>query len=138
MKRSQLKWIKYIQRKHTDQPHNRKYFRVEEDSWNLGISINIIRAVLFFKQKDFTRTKSTKSTKRTKSTKSTKSIKRTKKHKTQRSDFPLLRCYLCAQKAQNVKQTTFFVLDVFMCIKMLSFLFHTEKSTKSTKSTYKA
>ena len=40
-----------------------------------------------------------------------------------------------AQKAQNVKQTTFFFLDVFMRIKMLSFLFHTQKSTKSTKST---
>ena len=39
------------------------------------------------------------------------------------------------QKAQNVKQALFFLLDVFMRIKMLSFLFHTQKSTKSIKIT---
>ena len=34
-----------------------------------------------------------------------------------------------------MKQAIFFLLDVFMHIKMLSFLFHTKRSTKSIKST---
>ena len=37
--------------------------------------------------------------------------------------------------AQNVKQAIFFLLDVFVRIKMLPFLFHTQKSTKSIKNT---
>ena len=54
-----------------------------------------IKAVLFFKRKDFTRTKSTKSTK------SIKSIKSTKR---QTNDFLLLRCFYAHEN------TVFFVL----------------------------
>ena len=86
------------------------------ETMGLSNSSNInegIRAVLFFKRKDFARTKSAKSTKRkqatftqmffmrtknAKSTKSTKSIKRTKSTKRQTSNLLPLRCFLCAQK----------------------------------------
>ena len=65
-----------------------------------------IRAVLFFKQKDFTRTKSTKAQKAQK-----------------------------VQKAPNVKQAIFFHLDVSYAHKnVVFFVFTHKKSTKSTKT----
>ena len=66
-----------------------------------------------------------------------KKNKKHKNHKMETSDFPPLRCFLCtkrASKAQNVKHAIFFLLDIFMHIKMLSFLLHT-KSTKSMQIT---
>ena len=94
-------------------------------AWRNGYkSSNInegIKAVLFFKRKDFTRKKSTKSTKRKQATfthtfftriKRIKSIKSTKSSKRQTSDFLFLRCFYAHKNA------AFFVLH-----------------TKSTKST---
>ena len=77
-----------------------------------------IKAVLFFKRKDFTRTKSTKSTKRKQATFTQmffmriKSIKSTKR---QTSDFLPLRCFYAHKNA------AFFVL-------------HTKKHKKHMKS----
>ena len=80
------------------------------ETMGLSNSSNInegIRAVLFFKRKDFARTKSAKSTKRTQATftqmlfffmrtKNAKSTKRTKSTKRQTSNLLPLRCFLCA------------------------------------------
>ena len=71
-----------------------------------------IKAVLLFKRKDFTRTKSTKSTKSIKSIKSKKRIKSTKR---QTNDFLLLRCFYAHENA------VFFVL-------------HTKKHKKHIKN----
>ena len=76
-------------------------------SSRMTLSSNInegIREVLFFKRKDFARTKSAKSTKLKQATftqmffmrtKNAKSTKRTKSTKRQTSNLPL-RCFLCA------------------------------------------
>ena len=60
--------------------------------------------------------------------KSTKSIKSIKSTKRTQATFLLLYVFYVhkkhkkQKKAQNVKQAIFFLLDVFMCIRMLSFL----------------
>ena len=75
-------------------------YKCKQDSSNINEGI---KAVLFFKRKDFTHTKSTKSTKSTQTSDfhsdvftHIKSIKSTKSAKRQTSDFLLLRCFLCA------------------------------------------
>ena len=90
---------------------------------NISSNINEgIKAVLFFKRKDFTRTKSTKSTKSKQATVTQafftciKTIKSTKITKRQTSDFLFLRCFNAHKNAG------------FFC-------FYTQKSTKSTRST---
>ena len=70
--------------------------------------------------------------------------KKPKKYKTQTSDFHLNVLYAHKKykkhkkhkkhkKSQNVKHATFFLLDVFMRIKMLPFLFYTQKAQKAHK-----
>ena len=85
------------------------------ETMGLSNSSNInegIRAVLFFKRKDFARTKSAKSTKRKQAT------------------FTQMFFFLCAQKmqkaqnaqkVQNARQVTFFLLDVFYVHKNAAF-----------------
>ena len=92
--------------------------------WIFSSNINEgIKAVLFFKQKDFTRTKSPKRKQATFTQifftliKSIKSIKSAKKYKKAQKSTKAQK----AQKAQNAKQATFFLLDVFCAHKNVAF-----------------